>query len=129
MSEHLFSRRRFASARHYILYLQSRGIKQSGTCLVSQKWYYSATKYRLFILFDQFMCFEKSEIMKESKMKKIKTACLSPIFVVHGSNHTLSLLKQDNAAWDPSFRVRCPFLTFAILIWVSKEQILNVWQT
>ena len=44
------------------------------------------------------MCFEKLDMMKKAKMKKINTACLSAVFEVHRSNRIVSLLQHDNAA-------------------------------
>ena len=38
------------------------------------------TCYRLIKLFEAFMCFDNSEIVKKLNIKKIKAACLSPVF-------------------------------------------------
>ena len=54
------------------------------------------TSYRLVKLFHWLICFDSSELVKKTKIQKIKTACFSPGFVVHRSYRFLLLLKQSN---------------------------------
>ena len=75
-----------------ILHLQSWRIKQLKTSLILIR-NYLATNAHFAVCLDHLiiLCFDKSEMIKKTKIKKIKAACFSPVFVVHRSNHILSL--------------------------------------
>lgn len=57
-------------------------------------------------------------MLKNAKIKKIKAACLSPVFVVQRSNcgRILSLVQQNNAPEHPLIRADCSFASLAVMI-------------